>query len=241
MAEIETTLSYNRFLPPGASAVSTLLQVRRGSDHRAQDEQLQLDLRLWTPLGGSVRSVRQVEPVRHDLTGDRAMVSEQVGVYPLAGLRSEPITYVLDIDIEPDEIGCEIRATRMELVHRGTSDVLAGGSVVVEWTDDDLLSVLIDPQVAVHSGQAELGSAIQAGVEAAKYNDTDRAAALIVAQRLADDFGDETRRLQLSWLYTGLVHSSVTEQAGDDRQAGDDDADTMRSADTDGPPKGVEL
>jgi hypothetical protein len=129
----------------------------------------------------------------------------------------------------------------MELVHHGTSDVLAGASVVVEWTDDDLLSVLIDPQVAVHSGEVELCRAIQAGVEAAKYNDTDRAAALIVAQRLADDFGDETRRLQLSWLYTGLVHSSVTEQAGDDRHVGADDPDTMRSADTDGPPKGVEL
>jgi len=118
MAEIETTLSYNRFLPPGASAVSTLLQVRRGSDHRAQDEQLQLDLRLWTPLGGSVRSVRQVEPVRHDLTGDRAMVSEQVGVYPLAGLRSEPITYVLDIDIEPDEIGCEIITVTNDVIEK---------------------------------------------------------------------------------------------------------------------------
>ena len=241
MAEIETMLSYNRFLPPSSTVVSTLLQVRRGADHRAQDEQLQLDLRLWTPLGASVLSVRQVEPVRCDLTGDRAMVSEQVGVYPLAGHQSEPIACLIDIEIEPDEIGCEIRATRMELVHHGTSDVLATASVVVEWTEDDLLSVLIDPQVAVHSGQTELCNAIQAGVEAARYNDTDRAAALIIAQRLADDVGDETRRLQLSWLYTGLVHSSVTEQARDDRPVGADDADTMRSAVDNGPQKGVEL
>ena len=241
MAEIETTLSYNRFLPPGGTAVSTLLQVRRGSDHLAQDEQLKLDLRLWTPLGASVFSVRQVEPVTHDVTGDRRIVSEQVAVYPLAGYRSEPIACLIDIVIEPDEIGCEIRATRMELLHHGASDVLATVSVVVEWTDDDLLSVLIDPQVALHSGQAELGSAIQAGVEAARYNDADRAAALIVAQRLADGFGDETRRLQLSWLYTGLVHSSVTEQARDAEQVGADDADTMRSAVDDGPQKGVEL
>ena len=240
MAEIETTLSYNRFLPPGGVAASILLLVRRGSNHRVRDEQSQLDLRLWTPLGASVLSVRQVEPVMRDLTGNRAMVTEQVGGYPLGSFGSKPIACLLDIEIEPDEIGCEIRAMRTELVHHETSDVLATASVVVEWTDDDLLSVLIDPHVAAYTGQAELCGAIQAGVEAAKYNDSDRASALIVAQRLADDFGDETRRLQLSWLYTGLVHSSVTEQARDDRHVGSDDADTMRSAVDDGPQKGVE-
>ena len=241
MAEIETTLSYNRFLPPGGTVVSLLLLIRRGSDQRASADQLQLDLRLWTPLGASVLSVRQVEPVVRDLTGDRAFVTDQVGVYPLAGFGPDPVACLLDIAIEPDEIGCEIRATRVEVVLHGRSEVLSTASVVVEWTDDDLLSVLIDPQVAVHNGQAQLCRAIQAGVEAARYDDTDRAAALIVAQRLADDFGDETRRLQLSWLYTGLVHSSVTEQARDDRQLDADDADTMRSAVNDGSQKGVEL
>jgi hypothetical protein len=216
MAELETTLSYNRFLPPGGTAVSTLVLVRRGSRQRVEGEQSQLDLRLWTPLGATVSSVRQVEPVVRDLTDDRAFVTEQVGVYPLAGFGPEPIACLLEIEIEPDEIGCEIRATRMELVDHATSEVLATTSVVVEWTDDDLLSVLIDPQVAVHSGQAELCSAIQAGVEAAKYNDTDR------AQRSSSPAPGRRcrrrdRRLQLSWLYTGLVHSSVTEQARDDR------------------------
>ena len=241
MAEIETTLSYNRFLPPGGTAVSTSVLVRRGSHQPAQDEQSQLDLRLWTPLGATVRLVRQVEPVVRDLTDDRAVVTEQVGVYPLAGFGPEPIACLLEIEIEPDEIGCEIRATRIDLVDHETSEVLATASVVVEWTDDDLLSVLIDPEVAIHSGQAQLGSAIQAAVDAARFNDTDRAPALIVAQRLADDFGDETRRLQLSWLYTGLVHSSMTEQAGDDRHLGAQDTDTMRAADDDVPHKGVEL
>jgi hypothetical protein len=240
MAEIETTLSYNRFLPPGGAAASILLLVRRGSTRPAREEQLQLDLRLWTPLGASVLSVRQVEPDMRDLTGNREAVSEQVGVYPLGSFGSKPIGCLVDIAIEPDEIGSEIRAMRTELVHHETSEVLATASVVVEWTDDDLLSVLIDPQVAAHSGQAELCGAIQAGVEAARYDDTDRAAALIVAQRLADDFGDETRRLQLSWLYTGLVHSSVTEQARDDRHIAADDADTMRSVVDERPQKGVE-
>jgi hypothetical protein len=241
MAELETTLSYNRFLPPGGTAVSTLVLVRRGSRQRVQDEQSQLALRLWTPLGATVLSLRQVEPVVRDLTDDRAFVTEQVGVYPLAGFGPEPIACLLELEIEPDEIGCEIRATRMELVDHGTSEVLATTSVVVEWTDDDLLSVLIDPQVAVHSGQEQLCSAIQAAVEAARYNDTDRAPALIVAQRLADDVGDETRRLQLSWLYTGLVHSSVTEQARDDRHLGAQDVDTTRSAEDEFPHNGVEL
>ena len=222
MAEIETTLSYNRFLPPGGTAVSTSVLVRRGSHQPAQDEQSQLDLRLWTPLGATVRLVRQVEPVVRDLTDDRAVVTEQVGVYPLAGFGPEPIACLLEIEIEPDEIGCEIRATRIDLVDHETSEVLATASVVVEWTDDDLLSVLIDPEVAIHSGQAQLGSAIQAAVDAARFNDTDR-------------------RLQLSWLYTGLVHSSMTEQAGDDRHLGAHDTDTMRAADDDVPHKGVEL
>jgi hypothetical protein len=228
MADIDMTVSYNRYLPPGGTAVSALVSVPALAGHRIDRQH---ELRLWTPLDANVVSVRQVQPVVRDLTGARTAVTTQVCAYPVIDVGDRTGAYLIDIEVDPDDVGCEIRAARIEVVDRLSGDILGSATVVVEWTEDDLLSVLIDPQVALHSDREQLCRAIESGVEAARYNDTDRAVALVAAQRLAESAGDEARRLQLSWIYTGLKHSSMTEQTKYDPTRAPSDTDTMRMAD----------
>jgi hypothetical protein len=70
--------------------------------------------------------------------------------------------------------------------------VEASGNVIAEWTDDEALSTRINAKVAHYTGQAELASAIQEGLQARKEGDLVTATARLgKAVRLAADSGNE--------------------------------------------------
>jgi hypothetical protein len=75
--------------------------------------------------------------------------------------------------------------------------VLGQGLVRATWTDDEALSTKINPRVAHYTGQAELASAIQEGLEARKQGDEGTATARLGrAVVLAKESGNEdTARL----------------------------------------------
>ena len=72
------------------------------------------------------------------------------------------------------------------------AEVLGQGKVLAEWTEDEALSTKINPRVAHYTGQAELASAIQDGLEARKRDDEETATAKLGrAVALAHQSGNE--------------------------------------------------
>lgn len=70
--------------------------------------------------------------------------------------------------------------------------MLATGNVLALWTDDEVQSTRINPRVAHYTGQTELDSAIQEGLQARKDGDLDTATARLGrAVVLADEVGNE--------------------------------------------------
>src|SRR5258708_39931707 len=70
--------------------------------------------------------------------------------------------------------------------------VEASGNVLAEWTDDEALSTRINPHVAHYTGQAELASAIQEGLQARKDGDVEVATARLGrAVKLATEAGNQ--------------------------------------------------
>lgn len=137
-------------------------------------------LRLWTPQGAWVKSVKQVEPQLSDLTGWRMETSPQSGDYPTGAWGTETRAYHVQLHVAPAEVGDKMLACRANLVAGGPhgSEIMLGkGRVIAVWTDDGALSTAIDPTVAHYTGQAELADAIHAGLAARKAGDTELATA----------------------------------------------------------------
>jgi hypothetical protein len=90
-------------------------------------------------------------------------------------------------------------AARISLVITtpGGPQVLGQGLVRAIWTDDEQLSTKMNARVAHYTGQAELASVIQEGLEARKHGDEDTATARLGrAVALAKQSGNEdTARL----------------------------------------------
>ena len=73
-----------------------------------------------------------------------------------------------------------------------SAEVLGQGLVRAVWTDDEALSTKINGRVAHYTGQAELASAIQDGLEARKAGDEETATAKLgKAVKLAQESGNE--------------------------------------------------
>jgi hypothetical protein len=92
-------------------------------------------------------------------------------------------------------VGDEMLAGRISLVvpqPDGTTEVLSQGLVKAVWTDDLAASTRINPQVAHYTGQADLASAIQEGMDAHRRGDLDSATAKLgKAVQLAHASGNE--------------------------------------------------
>lgn len=131
-------------------------------------------LRVWTPKGSTIRFVRQVAPTIHDLSGERAAVNELTGDYSTgAWAGDESRDYHVCVDVPPGAVGDEKLAARITLM---VGDEAASQALVrAVWTDDEALSTRINAQVAHYTGQAELASAIQEGLQARKEGDLDTA------------------------------------------------------------------
>jgi hypothetical protein len=148
-------------------------------------------LRVWTPQQAEVRFVKQVSPTVEDLTARRVTASAQLGDYPTGAWGpGESRDYHVGIRVQPGSVGQEMLAARVSLVVN--SQVLGQGLVRANWTDDEALSTRINARVAHYTGQAELASAIQEGLEAKKQGDEETATAKLGrAVVLAKESGNE--------------------------------------------------
>ena len=142
-----------------------------------------VSLRLWTPVGAKVEFCRLVYPEQFDLT-DRAVVdpqAPQVRDYPTGAWGEEKRDYHLAIRVVPGKVGQRMCAGRASLVvaERGQETKVAESMILAVWTDDESQSALIHPAVAHYTGQVELASAIQQGLQAREQGDEARATKLL--------------------------------------------------------------
>ncbi|MFD7437215.1 VWA domain-containing protein [Streptomyces sp. NPDC059861] len=138
-------------------------------------------LRLWTPVGTTIRFVKQVAPTVEDLTGRRTEAGPRAGDYPTGSWGDESRDYHVCVEVPAAHLGQEMLAARLSLViphPDGTAQNLgAQGLVRAVWTDDMVASTSINPQVAHYTGQAELAQVIQQGLDLRKSGDIDGATA----------------------------------------------------------------
>ncbi|KOX24612.1 von Willebrand factor A [Saccharothrix sp. NRRL B-16348] len=150
-----------------------------------------VSLRLWTPEGARVVSLKQVSPGLRDLTGRRVESGPRTGDYPTGAWGgAESRDYHLRVRVRPAGVGDRMLASRVSLVGPA-GEVLGQGRVLAVWTEDSALSTRISSEVAHYTGQAELAEAIQDGLEARKSGDVGRATAKLGrAVRLAHESGN---------------------------------------------------
>ncbi|MGC5563105.1 vWA domain-containing protein [Streptomyces sp. FR-108] len=138
-------------------------------------------LRLWTPVGTSIKFVKQVAPTVEPLTDRRTEAGPRAGDYPTGSWGDESRDYHVCVEVPEAGLGQEMLAARVSLViphGDGTAQTLgAQGLVRAVWTDDMTASTSINPQVAHYTGQAELAQVIQQGLDARKAGDADGATA----------------------------------------------------------------
>ncbi|MFF4028714.1 VWA domain-containing protein [Streptomyces sviceus] len=152
-------------------------------------------LRVWTPVGTTIKFVKQVAPTVEELTDRRTEAGPRAGDYPTGSWGDESRDYHVCVEVPAANIGQEMLAARVSLVvpqPDGTSQNLgAQGLVRAVWTDDMVASTSINPQVAHYTGQAELAQAIQQGLDLRKAGDIDGATAKLGrAVQLANDSGN---------------------------------------------------
>ncbi len=157
-------------------------------------------LRVWTPRGATVRSVKQVSPAVEDLTDRRTPdpAKPLVGLYPTGAWGDESREYHVRVALDPLATGEEILAARVGIAAPSLSDApLDETRVRVTWTGDSALSTRLNKRVAHYTGQAELAEAIQEGLDARRSGDVPTATARLGrAVALAAQSGnDETAAL----------------------------------------------
>ncbi|MFI0541734.1 VWA domain-containing protein [Streptomyces sp. WSLK1-3] len=138
-------------------------------------------LRVWTPVGTTIKFVKQVAPTVEELTDRRAEAGPRAGDYPTGSWGDESRDYHVCVEVPAANIGQEMLAARVSLVvpqpDGSTQNLGAQGLVRAVWTDDMVASTSINPQVAHYTGQAELARAIQQGLDLRKAGDIDGATA----------------------------------------------------------------
>lgn len=156
-----------------------------------------VSLRVWTPVGATIRFVKQAFPQVEDLSGRRTTVSERIGDYPTGAWGSESRDYHISVSVPAGAVGEELLAARVSLVS-GT-EVLSQSLVLATWTDDSALSTKINQRVAHYTGQAELATAIQEGLAARDAGDIETATSKLGrAVQLAAESGHEDTAKLLS-------------------------------------------
>jgi hypothetical protein len=131
-------------------------------------------LRIWTPMGAEVIFVKQVNPTIEDLTKRATSISPQVREYPTGAWGGgEARDFHVVIKVPTGQMGDEMLAARPSIVYQVAGpngwveqeDKPAEGRVFASWTGDETLSSRLDEHVAHYTGQDELASAIQEGLE----------------------------------------------------------------------------
>ncbi|MEU9341519.1 VWA domain-containing protein [Streptomyces sp. NPDC048278] len=138
-------------------------------------------LRLWTPVGTTIKFVKQVAPTVEQLTDRRTEAGPRAGDYPTGSWGDESRDYHVCVEVPTAGLGREMLAARVSLVvpqpDGSVQNLGAQGLIRAVWTDDMVASTSINPQVAHYTGQAELAQAIQQGLDLRKAGDMDGATA----------------------------------------------------------------
>jgi von Willebrand factor type A C-terminal domain/von Willebrand factor type A domain len=134
-------------------------------------------LRVWTPVGATLKFVKQVAPEIADLTERRVDVNARSGDYPTGAWGAETRDYHVCVAVPPGTVGDELLAARVSLVTGDPDDETVAAKALVRavWTDDSAQSTRINASVAHYTGQAELAAAIAEGLDARKAGDVDTA------------------------------------------------------------------
>jgi hypothetical protein len=152
-------------------------------------------LRLWTPQGAIVRYCKLVSPEIVDVTPKGQSPKPQTFDYPTgAWAKDESRDYHFCIEVKPGNVGDEMLAGRASLISTidGQETKIAEAKILAVWTDDEARSAKIDRRVAHYTGQAELATSIQEGIEARERGDVDVATAKLGrAVQLAHESGNE--------------------------------------------------
>lgn len=138
-------------------------------------------LRVWTPVGTSIKFMKQVAPTVAELTDRRTEAGPRAGDYPTGSWGDESRDYHLCVEVPAAGLGQEMLAARVSLVAAGPDREIqnlgAQGLVRAVWTDDMAASTSLNSQVAHYTGQAELAQAIREGLDLRKAGDMDGATA----------------------------------------------------------------
>ncbi|GAA5050333.1 vWA domain-containing protein [Nocardia callitridis] len=174
----------------------------------------ELTLRVWTPVGATVRFVKQVAPAIEDLTARRVESSAQVGDYPLGAWGVEDRDYHVEVRVEPAAAGREKLAARVSVL--AGDQVLGQGLVKAVWTTDTELSTRISRRVAHYTGQAELAEVVQEGLAARKSGDIETATAKLrrAVQLAAESGNDGTAKLLRGVVEVDEQHGTVRLRSG---------------------------
>jgi uncharacterized protein YegL len=193
----EKLLGTADIIPTPAQMEADFMRAIQGALSRSVSD---VRLRIWTPKSVSVAACKLVSPRIEVLLDRGVQVDPQTIDFPTGAWSPESRDYYLAFSLPANEEGEEMLACRPSLVYgRDASETrVAGGNVVVDWTSDDQLSARIDDHVAHYTGQQELASAIEEGLEARQRGDVDVATrALGKAAKIAAESGNHetTQRL----------------------------------------------
>ncbi|GAA4239837.1 VWA domain-containing protein [Actinomadura meridiana] len=150
-----------------------------------------VSLRVWTPDRASLRFLKQVYPVRRDLTDKRMEKDPKVddggdggggpatGDYATGIWGTEKRDYHLCVTVPVGRPHQRMQAARVSMVLPGSGgapdEPLAEGMVLVEWTDDKARPTGRHPSVEHYSRREELADSVSQGLAA--YRSGDDAAA----------------------------------------------------------------
>jgi hypothetical protein len=178
-------------------------------------------LRLWAPVGATIRFVKQTAPSLVDLSGRRVDSGPLTGDYPTGSWGTESRDYHLCVELEPGGVGEEKLACRATFVHTGadgaeqplqqmfshtepdgSTEEFSSARIRALWTDDLAQSTVTNDKVAEVTGRSELAKAVQDGLAAHHAGNPDLAVdRLSRARKLADELHDDKLLAQLDRIY----------------------------------------
>lgn len=157
-------------------------------------------LRLWTPKTARILSCKQMSPDIADLTLRGVRLDAQTWEFPTGAWGDESRDYYVAFEVEGGTPGDEMLACRATMIHAEAGEELKAppALVLATWTENEVLSARIEPQVAHYTGQEELAETIRLGLQARESGNAGEATALLGrAVKLAHASGNDetTRRL----------------------------------------------
>jgi hypothetical protein len=149
-----------------------------------------IKLRVQGPKSSILKSAKQVDPTIVELTGLIKSFDDKQKDIPLGAWGNETRKYLVEFDLEPQPDGGQMMVCMPKIANG--DEVTSFDRIVVQWSSNENLTALMDPEVAHYTGQGELAKAIKDGLEAKKNMDFEQATVLLGrAVQIAAQTGNE--------------------------------------------------